>query len=290
MTGVQLSAMLAQPHTGGFEKRLRTLVQERYLDRPARQARLREGPAGRLHGREPLAYAVGLRGGRYLAEVAGTDPAKSDWTRRNREIRHTQLEHALMVSEFRATLYAALTPGVGEWQPYYWNQGDKHRAVFFTGPDKALTKARLAYFPRLERTEQPKLRPGFTRHVVRPDAFFALKHGTKNLGAYYCLEADRSTMSRQRVLDKLRDYFRLWRTGHFQTSFHGVPHFVVLVVTKSAARRDSLRQVARQADDRQTGARLFRFATADEYDLARPESLLAPIWYDPVNKEPERLW
>src|SRR5438034_1943342 len=77
---------------------------------------------------------------------------------------------------------------------------------------------------------------------VRPDGFFGLRFPTLPEGrnrAFFCLEADRSTMSRERFLAKLNAYQR-WHAAGGHTASLAIKSFRVLTVTKSVERLRSL--------------------------------------------------
>ena len=77
---------------------------------------------------------------------------------------------------------------------------------------------------------------------MKPDGFFGLQFPWLPDGrnrAFFFLEADRSTMPRERFLKKLLAYWdRFCRGGHSETL--GIKRFRVLTVTKSEERLASL--------------------------------------------------
>lgn len=77
---------------------------------------------------------------------------------------------------------------------------------------------------------------------VRPDAFFRLRFPELPDGrnrASFCLEADRSTMTTERFVEKIEAYCR-WYDAGSHTALLGIRRFRVLTVTKSEERMESL--------------------------------------------------
>lgn len=132
---------------------------------------------------------------------------------------------------------------------------------------------------------------GENRHVVDPDAFFALRGSTNGrlVGRYYFVEADRATMDSGRMLRKFRDYFLLWKFG-LHTDYRGISRFRVLTVTSTRARAANLCEVARGADDHGTGSRLFLFASEQDFTLEDPKALAGAAVISPGEPGPVPLW
>jgi Replication-relaxation len=114
---------------------------------------------------------------------------------------------------------------------------------------------------------------------VRPDGFFSLQFRDLPDGrnrAFFMLEADRSTMPRERFVEKLRAY-EAWRMAGGHTSSLGIRSFRVLTVTKSVERmRGILRATA--ADARlasRNGA--YWFTAVHEYGA--DFEILGRVWY-----------
>ena len=112
---------------------------------------------------------------------------------------------------------------------------------------------------------------------VFPDAITLVRDRARPLGKdliLFSLEMDRATMRAHGggpdghpILEKLRRAWRTLREGRFHAAYQ-LPRTaptLVLVVTPSSTRRNNLAQLARLADDRQSGSPFFRFC-------ARPEA------------------
>lgn len=111
---------------------------------------------------------------------------------------------------------------------------------------------------------------------VRPDEFFTLRFPWLPDGgnrAHFFLEADRSTMSRDRFWQKLMAYCRWSATGG-PTAALGIKSFRVLTVTRSDARRGNL--VALAAGFGATTP-MFWF-TSVEAGATRRDCILSRIW------------
>src|SRR5581483_5059743 len=111
---------------------------------------------------------------------------------------------------------------------------------------------------------------------VRPDGFFGLRFPMLPDGrnrAFFCLEADRSTMPRERFVEKLRAY-QAWSAVGGHTQALGIRAFRVLTVTKSPERRQSL-LTATAGDSRLRGfVRACWFACQ-----VSEESVLDATWF-----------
>ncbi len=123
---------------------------------------------------------------------------------------------------------------------------------------------------------------------VRPDGFFGLRFPTLPEGrnrAFFFLEADRSTMSRERFLDKLRAY-QAWSDAGAHTAALGIKAFRVLTVTKSRERRATLLAAVREDGELQSSRQVWWFGVAQAVLGERPEAILGAIWESSV--EPAR--
>lgn len=272
----QLAALIDEPVTQGLVRRLQKLNENRYLDRPRNQAHFTFDELRRYQGKKPLVYALGDAGADHLAALGRLDRRKIYWRKKNREIKELQIAHALKVTDVRACLHRVFPAPHGDPHLYHWQQGDALTRVFFTDEHGSLVKRELAA----------------QRHVVDPDAFFALRGsaGGKIVGRYLFLEVDRATMDAGRILRKLRDYFRLWKCDLHRT-YDGIDRFRVLTLTTTRERARNLCDVARRADDQERGSRHFLFASAEDVSLESPEALARPTAVlSPGESGPVSLW
>jgi len=119
-------------------------------------------------------------------------------------------------------------------------------------------------------------------HVLRinPDGFFGFQFPGLPEGrnrSFFFLEADRSTMTRERFLQKLVGYWEWFKQGG-HTRKHGIRSFRVLTVTKSEERTDSLLQATVENKEIHQGLCLFLFTSNERFSPQRSASLLEPIW------------
>lgn len=235
-------------------RRLQKLYHGGYLDRPRSQQQ---------RGNEKMIYALGQHGAHLLARLAGNEPPPIDWSEKNRQVRVQYLEHALMISRFRAvlTLAARLRSDVVVES---WRQGNDLRDEVLAESDE-----------RIERIP------------VCPDAFFVLRLVNEPAGrnrVHVFLEADRGTMTAKRVLTKLAGYWHYWRSERPADRF-GMQNFLVLTMTATDERAASLRSIAGEIDaPRHRGLRMFLFGSERNLSLDEPQKILEPIWETPTDE------
>jgi hypothetical protein len=118
---------------------------------------------------------------------------------------------------------------------------------------------------------------------INPDGFWGLQFPTLPEGrnrAFFFLEADRSTMTRERFLEKLRGY-----AGWFEQGGHtrklGIRSFRVLTVTKSEPRMGGLLTAARETEDLRPALRLFWFASETRFTAPSTSYIFDPVWETP---------
>jgi hypothetical protein len=187
-----------------------------------------------------LIYSLGSKGKELLSrETSG---------KRGNEVGFPYLAHAMMISQFRTALTLALRARPDSPKIERWCQGYE-------------LKDMLA--PRGQSLE------------LVPDAYLTLKDGEDMLDFF--LEADMSTMTRERFLDKMKTYWKWYREKRFQKTL-GIGNFRVLTITKSEERAENLRKIAKNADDRKTGSNMFLFLSETQYSLVKPEAVLSPAW------------
>jgi hypothetical protein len=102
---------------------------------------------------------------------------------------------------------------------------------------------------------------------VRPDAYFILQHTERPEGKnrlHFFLEADRSTMSHERMAQKIRTYIAYHAAQGFARNYPGMKSFRVIVLTESRARAENLRTGMEQLIPTTKRQRAYRFlALAD---------------------------
>jgi hypothetical protein len=227
-----------------LRRRLQYLFHAGLVDRPPRQHDFLQPPG-------PVVYGLGNKGAEVLARALDVERGKVDWQAKNREAGFPYIEHTLMISRFRTTLTLALNSLNGA--SITWQQGPQLKAEI------KLKGQRLA---------------------VIPDGYFTIQYR----GQYHhlFLEADRSTMSTKRYLRKLRAYWLWWKAGGHQRKF-SIPRFRVLTLTTSEKRKQSLRALARLADDGKRGSPMFLFACEKSFSIEQRATILNPIWQTAVD-------
>ena len=239
-------------------RRLQKLYHHGYLDRPISQIVF----SNPLFGLKKMVYGLGDRGADLLAERYGIDRGKISWHEKNREVGERYIQHTLMVSDFRACLTLALRDKP-EIRLQWLNDGGKEikQEVHF-------------------------IEGGRNRRLpVVPDGFFQIEDSGGKM--YFFLEADRSTMTNARFLNKMRAYWLWWRQGGQREL--GIENFRVLTITKNKERMRNLVEVTKGADDSGRGSYMFWFSCIDNYHLSQPESILEGIWLTPRDNIPHHL-
>ena len=199
-----------------------------------------------------MVYALSNKGADVLADELGVERGNIDWRANNRRVGYQHILHALMISNLRSTLTLALEPRK-HTALKTWKQGPELKAV-------TIVEGR--------------------RVAVIPDAFFTVEHEGHDL--HFLCEVDRSTMTTKRFLRKLSAYWYWWKEGGHRREL-GINRFRVLTISISDRRKENLRKIARNADDRKQGTAMFLFACERSYSLDEPETILNPIWQSPVN-------
>lgn len=189
-----------------------------------------------------IIYSLGKKG----ASLFARDKGKIIESKPSKEVGVSFMRHSLMISDFRLALEAAL----------------KNNSVF-----------RLAVWKELGAIDAVHCEG--ERLPIAPDAFFAIDN--EDYVMHFFLEADRSTMTLERMTNKFKGYWN-WKADGGHTQKIGIEKFRVLTVCLSDERAENLRQSAAKANGRETGSDMFWFARANAYDLQNPENILAPIW------------
>lgn len=227
-------------------RRLQKLFHKGFLDRLETS----------LH--EPMIYALGNNGADILATYFDLDRGKIDWTSKNREAQTPYKKHTLMIADFRINIELALknkpNAKISNWIP----EGDFKEDVYIKHED----------------SRKPMRIP------VVPDSSFVIEDNGDEL--YFFLEADRSTMTNQRFLRKMKAYWRFWKEIKSKKR-KGPEAFRVLTITKTEARKENLRSETKKADDYKIGSPMFWFTSRENYNTENPKTILRPIWQTPAN-------
>jgi hypothetical protein len=204
---------------------------------------------------EKRIYAITNKGADAIAFYYGVDREEGgDWDTKNRELKDSYfIKHTLMIAGFRITLELAMKEYPGS-------------EITFWEPEGSFKE----FVPIKEKGRE-------TRISINPDSWFGLQNPEDPEREFvFFLEADRSTMPHQRVLNRMKAYWRYYRMireGEIEGDF-----FRVLTVTETETRKENLRKLAKEADDSKTGSKLFLFTCRDHFDIKNPKSILGPIW------------
>jgi hypothetical protein len=238
-------------------RRLQVLYHGGYLDRPRSQ---------RQFHNVKLVYALGALGATELATRDGVSRVSRDWTEKNRQIQVPYIEHALMISNFRAALTLATRETDIEIER--WNQGQETRDYVMVN--------HADWIERLP---------------VCPDAHCVLRLKSEPEGhnrIHALVECDRSTMTVKRFIAKLRGYWE-YRCSGRQEQRYGMKNFLVVTVTRTPERAKNLIEAAAALDMPKAALRMFVFASEQEYSLAEPHGIMAPVWHTPTDNMGHRL-
>ena len=239
-----------------ISRRLQKLFHHGFLDRPPSQIIY---PLG---GTQKMVYALGDRGVDLLAEKFGIDRGKIKWREKNKEVKDRHIQHTLMISDFRVCLELALRNSA-DTNLLFWireNPQELKDYVYIKDEQGRNIKASIV-----------------------PDGFFMIqdKKGPKPM--YFFIEADQSTMPSARFFKKMRAYWVWGMKEKGQIRKFDIEAFRVLTITKTEQRKQNLRRVTKEADDRQTGSFMFWFTSKQKYNTQTPESILGPIWQTPID-------
>jgi hypothetical protein len=244
--------------------RLQRLYAHRFVDRV------------KISNNDPIAYALDARGIDELVIHYGIDRTALDLRRKNREAGGQFVAHTLMLARFRIGLERAL-----EATPI-------RLARWF--PEGAVLRDEVMFMEeRWDRQGEPVMVE--QRVPINPDAFAILDHPGSQ--SFYFVECDRSNHTRWRFALRLQGYAHYFRQGKCEEKFGVTRMPRILTITKSAARRDNLCDVAMQvvAKERDPDAGwLYWFASEKDYDVANPATLMDGIWRVPVDEQFHQLF
>jgi len=238
----------------GISRRLQKLFHHGFLDRPPSQL------AAALAGTPKMVYALGDKGADLLAEKSGMDRGKIKWREKNRDVKDRHIQHTLMISDFRTCLELALRNSA-DVNLLFWERESREQLR-----DRAYVRD-----SRGRRRQIP----------IVPDGFFGMKDTKPKPHMYFFLEADQSTMTNGRFLNKMRGYWRWYKEGRHAKKFGIKKGFRVLTITKTEQRKENLRRITKSADDAQTGSFMFWFTSQQKYSVQEPQTILMPIWQTP---------
>ena len=208
----------------------------------------------------PMVYALAARGRQALINAGHLNGPVSPG-RRNAGIQARYVAHQAMIADFRITLILAA---------------------------RSSPAVRLLRFEREGEPIQDSVtveRDGRRQRLpVNPDGFFGLQFPDLPEGrnkAFFFVEADRSTMIRERFVQKLVGYWA-WFCQGGHTRKLGIKSFRVLTVTKSDERAAGLTDAARGCREIRDGLAHFWFASESRFTSSGPAAILGPVWETPA--------
>lgn len=235
-------------------ERLQKLFHHGYVDRMMdRKIQLRAGS-------ERMVYALTKKAAELLVSELGIEVSKVNWASKNRSATERHIKHTLMVGKFRTAVRLAVASREGV-SLLFWKES---RGTGQNIDPELLDKVVVSLGDGRQE-----------RRKIVPDGFLCLED--PEYQHYLYLEADRSTMTNERFLMKLRAYWAWWKQGGSRKK-HGVEHFRVLTITPSRERRDNLRKTAIEASPGKNGSGMFWFACEKDYNVQEPETVLGDIW------------
>jgi hypothetical protein len=198
----QLSALSGRS-VRALWSRLLKLKERRYLDSVTRFM-------------QKHVYAIGSAGVAVLIEHGYAPRDLRDKRLRHHELSEIGIQHSLFVADIHTRLLIATRTGpltLAHWQEgsFLWDSVQV-------------------------REEEPDI-------PIRPDAYFILRHGGRpdNKNKFHVfLEADRSTMSHQRMATKIEGYVAYHQQGLHTRKYPGMRSFLVATVTRTPSRAAEL--------------------------------------------------
>lgn len=246
-------------------ERLQKLFHHGYLERLTdRRIRTRAGS-------DKMVYAITNKTAELLTDELGIPVGKVNWAWKNRSITERHIKHTLMIGRFKTAMSLAVEDKSNVTLRFW-----KENRGIGQNLDPELLDAVMV----------PVGKKGKAPAQIIPDAFLGFTIGKSE--QFFYLEADRSTMTNDRFLKKLKAYWAWWKQGGSNRK-HGVKHFRVLTITRSYERRDNLRRIAEAASPGVGGSGMFWFACEKDYTVSAPESIWEDIWVTAKSKERQSI-
>jgi hypothetical protein len=163
-------------------------------------------------------YAIGSAGVPVLIEHGYAPQEVVDRRLRHNELKDLGIRHAVLIADIHTRML--LLTRIGPLTLPHWEEG------------KTLWDA----VPAMD---------GAAPIPVRPDAYFVLRHAGRPEGRnrfHVFLEADRSTMSHQRMAAKITGYLAYHEHRLHAKKYPGMQSFIVATVTETRLRAEELRK------------------------------------------------
>jgi len=163
-------------------------------------------------------YAIGSKGVTVLVEHGYAQLDFAERRLRHHELTEFGIRHSLFIADIHTRLL--LATHTGPISLVYWQEGSA-----------------------LWDTVVP--RRGDPATAIRPDAYFILKQTDRPEGKnkfHFFLEADRSTMSHERMATKIAGYLAYHEQQGYRQQYPGMRSFIVATVTQTRQRAEELRK------------------------------------------------
>jgi hypothetical protein len=189
-------------------------------------------------------YAVGSAGIPVLIEHGFAPKELSAKRLRHHELTEIGIRHSLFIADIHSRLL--LLTKTGPLTSTHWEEGS-------TLWDAVPNGDRDAAIP------------------VRPDAYFVLKHAGRPDGQntfHIFLEADRSTMSHERMAAKIQGYVAYYDQRLHARKYPGMRSFTVATVTETRSRAEELRKDLHPSIPRSAARDAYLFIAFEDLTLA----------------------
>jgi hypothetical protein len=179
--------------------------------------RERRYPAGVARFMQKQVYAIGSQGIPVLIEYGYAPQGLAEKRIRHHELTEIGIRHSLLIADIHTRVL--LLTRTGPITLPHWEEG---ATLWDTVP-----------------------REGEAAIPIRPDSYFVLKHAGRPEGKnvfHVFLEADRSTMSHERMAAKIAGYVAYYDQRLHARKYPGMRSFLVATVTETRSRAEELRK------------------------------------------------
>jgi hypothetical protein len=163
-------------------------------------------------------YAIGSKGVPVLIEHGYAPRDFAERRLRHHELTQIGIRHSLFVADIHTRMLLATRSGAIKLA--HWQEGS------------------ALWDSVVPRRDDPAI-------PIRPDAYFILKQTDRPEGKnrfHVFLEADRSTMSHERMTAKTAGYLAYYEQGGYRQKYSGMRSFIVVTVTQTRQRAEELRK------------------------------------------------
>jgi hypothetical protein len=188
-------------------------------------------------------YAIGAKGVPVLIEHGYAPRQFAERRLRHHELTEIGIRHSLFVADIHTRML--LLTRSGPIRLAHWQEGS------------------ALWDSAVPRQDEPAI-------PIRPDAYFVLKQAGRPGGAnsfHVFLEADRSTMSHERMATKIAGYLEYHEQAGYRQKYPGMRSFIVATVTQTRERAAELRKDLHPLIPRAASRDAYLFIPFDELAL-----------------------